>query len=74
VRFSVSRWPVDFGVTRWPSCLSIICSSAKDIGAIVDPSGKAGHVRTVPVPDWVYSQLSEWMTAAGIETGRFSVV
>jgi integrase len=38
--------------------------------AIVDLSGKAGHVRTVPVPDWVYSQLSEWITAAGVETGK----
>lgn len=38
--------------------------------AIVDLCGKAGHVRTVPVPDWVYSQLSEWITVAGIETGK----
>jgi hypothetical protein len=36
--------------------------------AIVDLSGKAGHVRTVPVPDWVHSRLSEWMETAGIET------
>src|SRR5215471_9170816 len=26
--------------------------------AIVDLSGKGGHVRTVPVPDWVYTELS----------------
>ena len=38
--------------------------------AIVDLSGKAGHVRTVPVPDWVHGQLSEWTKAAGIETGK----
>src|SRR5579863_5763526 len=38
--------------------------------ALVDLSGKGGHVRTVPVPDWVHGQLSEWMTAAGIETGK----
>ena len=38
--------------------------------AIVDLSGKAGHVRTVPVPDWVHGQLSKWTKAAGIETGK----
>ena len=38
--------------------------------AIVDLSGKAGHVRTVPVPDWVYGQLSAWKTAAGIGTRK----
>jgi hypothetical protein len=29
----------------------------KDHWAIVDLFGKAGHVRTVPVPDWVRSTL-----------------
>ena len=38
--------------------------------AIVDLSGKAGHVRTVPVPDWVHDDLNEWTKAAGIEAGR----
>jgi site-specific recombinase XerD len=38
--------------------------------AIVDLSGKAGHVRTIPVPDWVYGLVDGWTTAAGIETGR----
>jgi site-specific recombinase XerD len=37
--------------------------------AIVDLRGKAGHVRTIPVPDWVYSLLNDWTTAAGINTG-----
>jgi site-specific recombinase XerD len=37
--------------------------------AIVDLRGKAGHVRTIPVPDWVYGLLSDWITAAGISTG-----
>src|SRR5438309_1562650 len=35
--------------------------------AIVDLSGKGGHVRTIPVPDWVYSELGAWMDAAGIK-------
>jgi site-specific recombinase XerD len=37
--------------------------------AIVDLHGKAGHVRTIPVPDWVYRLLNDWTTAAGIKTG-----
>src|SRR6516164_2952386 len=41
--------------------------------AIVDLSGKGGHVRTVPVPDWVYRELSTWTEAAGIHRGRISV-
>jgi len=32
--------------------------------AIVDLVGKGGHVRTVPVPDWVRSALNEWLAAA----------
>ncbi len=27
-------------------------------------------MRTVPVPDWVYGQLREWITAAGIHSGK----
>jgi integrase len=38
--------------------------------AIVDLSGKGGHVRTVPVPDWVYGELSTWIEAAGIQSGK----
>ena len=38
--------------------------------AIVDLSGKAGHVRTIPVPDWVYGLVDEWTKAAGVEAGR----
>src|SRR6202051_405314 len=35
--------------------------------AIVDLRGKAGHVRTIPVPDWVHGLLNDWTTAAGIK-------
>ena len=38
--------------------------------AIVDLIGKGGHVRTVPVPDWVKSELEVWLAAAGIDRGR----
>jgi site-specific recombinase XerD len=37
--------------------------------AIVDLRGKAGHVRTVPVPDWVHGLLDDWTKAAGINAG-----
>jgi site-specific recombinase XerD len=38
--------------------------------AIVDLVGKGGHVRTVPVPDWVRSELDDWLAAAAIDQGR----
>jgi site-specific recombinase XerD len=38
--------------------------------AVVDLVGKAGHMRTVPVPDWVKSELDEWLAAAAILRGR----
>jgi site-specific recombinase XerD len=38
--------------------------------AIVDLIGKGGHIRTVPVPDWVKAAIDRWVAAAGISTGR----
>src|SRR6266404_922327 len=38
--------------------------------AIVDLVAKGGHVRTVPVPDWVRNELDVWLSAARIEGGR----
>jgi len=38
--------------------------------AIVDLVGKGGHVRTVPVPDWVRSELDDWLAAAAIDRGK----
>ena len=34
--------------------------------AIVDLVGKGGHIRTVPVPDWVKTTIDEWLAAAAI--------
>jgi site-specific recombinase XerD len=42
----------------------------EDHWVIVDLKGKAGHVRTVPVPDWVKDQLEVWLNASGIERGK----
>jgi hypothetical protein len=38
--------------------------------AIVDLVGKGCHVRTVPVPDWVRTELDDWITAAAIDRGK----
>src|ERR1700675_4786030 len=38
--------------------------------AIVDLRGKAGHVRTIPVPNWVDGLIDEWTKAVGIESGK----
>jgi integrase len=34
-----------------------------------DLIGKGGHVRTVPVPDWVGSAIQAWLTAAAVTAG-----
>jgi integrase len=38
--------------------------------AIVDLIGKGGHIRTVPIPQWVKQALDLWTSAAGITSGR----
>ncbi len=38
--------------------------------AIVDLIGKGGHIRTVPIPQWVKQALDSWTSAAGIRDGR----
>jgi integrase len=41
----------------------------EDHWALVDLVGKAGHVRTVPVPGWVKEIIDIWIAAAGIRAG-----
>jgi len=36
---------------------------------IADLVGKGGHIRTIPVPDWVKAGIDGWMGASGITTG-----
>jgi integrase len=36
---------------------------------IADLLGKAGHIRTVPIPAWVKAAIDEWKNAAGITEG-----
>ena len=42
----------------------------EDHWAIVDLVGKGGHIRTVPVPDWVKQVIDEWLIAADVTNGR----
>jgi integrase len=37
---------------------------------MADLVGKAGHVRTVPIPSWVKTAVDAWTAAAGITDGR----
>jgi len=36
---------------------------------IADLLGKAGHIRTVPVPGWVKKAIDEWKEASGVTEG-----
>jgi site-specific recombinase XerD len=38
--------------------------------AVVDLIGKGGHVRTVPIPEWVKTALDQWTEAARVTEGR----
>jgi integrase len=36
---------------------------------IADLKGKGGHIRTVPVPDWVKARVDTWTASACLTTG-----
>ena len=38
--------------------------------AVVDLVGKGGHIRTVPIPNWVKAALDQWTEAAGVREGK----
>ena len=37
---------------------------------MVDLIGKGGHIRTVPIPNWVKAALDQWTRAANIREGK----
>lgn len=41
----------------------------EDHWAIIDLLGKAGHVRTVPIPGWVKAAIDEWKGSSGVTDG-----
>jgi site-specific recombinase XerC len=36
----------------------------------VDLIGKGGHVRAVPMPDWVKREIDKWCKLGGVSTGK----
>jgi len=38
--------------------------------AVVDLIGKGGHIRTVPIPNWVKAALDQWTQSAGVCEGK----
>jgi len=38
--------------------------------AVVDLIGKGGHIRTVPIPNWVKAALDQWTQSAGVSEGK----
>ena len=38
--------------------------------AVVDLSGKGGHIRTVPIPNWVKVALDQWIRPANVTEGK----
>jgi site-specific recombinase XerD len=38
--------------------------------AVVDLVGKGGHIRTVPIPNWVKAALDQWTRAANVREGK----
>lgn len=42
----------------------------EDHWAVVNLIGKGGHVRTVPMPDWVKQQIDDWCKLSSVWTGK----
>ncbi len=42
----------------------------EDHWVVADLIGKAGHIRTVPIPIWVKHAVDTWTAASGISQGR----
>jgi site-specific recombinase XerD len=42
----------------------------EDHWAIVDLVGKGGHIRTVPMPDWVKQTIDDWLAIAQLAHGK----
>jgi integrase len=48
---------------------ALTTSRREEHWVFADLIGKGGHVRTVPVPDWVGSAIQAWLTAADVTCG-----
>ena len=64
---------IDARITRYPEAVALRLDhlqQREEHWAIVDLIGKGGHVRTVPVPDWVRNEVNDWLVAAAIDRGK----
>jgi integrase len=41
----------------------------EDHWVVADLQGKAGHIRTIPIPTWVKDAINKWTSASGIAEG-----
>lgn len=48
---------------------ALICQNMPVDWVIADLIGKAGHVRTIPIPGWVKVAIDDWKEASGIKEG-----
>jgi len=44
-------------------------SNARGHWVVADLLGKAGHIRTIPIPTWVKDAIDQWISASGITEG-----
>lgn len=58
-------WAAVFVGPNWFILTLSIYSAGK-----LDLVGKGGHVRTIPVPEWVKTRIDEWTVASGTAAGR----
>src|SRR6266446_3178947 len=67
-------WPccsvVAFVGRNWSVWSWTTSRCAKDTGPLFDLIGKGGHIRTVPIPNWVKAALDQWTRAAGVCEGK----
>lgn len=77
--FPASLWRMDAEMQRrkgWVASLRTHLHGADGYTAtrrplgIVDLIGMGGHIRTVPLPDWVKQQIDKWRERARISTGK----
>ena len=59
----------DFG-GGWADLTFAHLQQREEHWAIVDLVGKGGHIRTVPMPDWVKSKVDAWTSEAGLYSGK----
>ena len=47
-----------------------VTQQVQSVRAVVDLIGKGGHIRTVPIPNWVKTAFDNWTRAANVKEGK----